>query len=153
MHARRAVAAVALQWLRFATVGAANTLLSWSLYAVLEHFGIPYLLASALAFFAGALNSYAFNRRWTFRSRRRRVPEALRFGIVQCVGLALDVWLLFFFVHDIGVHHLIAQAIVFPLASLAMFMLSRQWAFAPRHEQHCRRGHPLRPARRAHGGG
>jgi putative flippase GtrA len=126
---RPVVAAVLLQWLRFAIVGAGNTLLSWCLYAVLEHVGVHYLLASGLAFAAGALNSYAFNRRWTFRSRGRPAPEALRFGAVQCIGLALDVCLLYVLVHHVGVHHLIAQALVFPVASAVTFTLSRRWAF------------------------
>ena len=127
---RRATAEVPLQWLRFATVGAANTLLSWCLYAALERVGVPYLIASGLAFGAGAANSYAFNRRWTFRSRSRRAPEAVRFGAVQCTGLALDVVLLYALVHDVGVDHLIAQALVFPVASTVTFTLSRRWAFA-----------------------
>jgi putative flippase GtrA len=127
---RRAVAEVVLQWLRFATVGASNTLLSWCLYAVLEHIGIHYLLASGLAFATGALNSYALNRRWTFRSRGRHAPEIARFGAVQCIGLALDVCLLYVLVHQVGIDHLIAQALVFPVASVVTFTLSRRWAFA-----------------------
>jgi putative flippase GtrA len=119
-----------LQWLRFAVVGAANTLLSWCVYAVLEHVGVHYLLASGLAFVLGALNSYVLNRRWTFRSHGRRAPEAVRFGVIQCVGLGIDVTLLYVLAHDAGVHHLIAQALVFPVASAVTFGLSRQWAFA-----------------------
>jgi putative flippase GtrA len=130
LRSRRAVAEVLIQWLRFATVGASNTLLSWCLYAVLEHVGIHYLVASGLAFTAGALNSYALNRRWTFRSRGRHGPEIARFGAVQCIGLALDVCLLYVLVHQAGIHHLIAQALVFPVASVATFTLSRRWAFA-----------------------
>jgi putative flippase GtrA len=125
----RAAAAVLRQWLRFAIVGAANTLLSWCVYALLEHAGVHYLLASGLAFGVGAINSYALNRRWTFHSSGRRAPEVLRFGAVQCVGLALDVSLLYVLVHHLGVHHLIAQALVFPVASAATFTLSRGWAF------------------------
>jgi putative flippase GtrA len=126
---RRVAAAVLRQWLRFAIVGAANTLLSWCVYAVLEHAGVHYLLASGLAFTVGAVNSYAFNRRWTFRSRGRRTPEAVRFGVVQCVGLAVDVSLLYVLVHHVSVHHLVAQALVFPVASAVTFTLSRGWAF------------------------
>ena len=120
---------VLLQWLRFAIVGASNTLLSWCVYALLEHVGVHYLLASGIAFMIGAINSYAFNRRWTFRSRGRRLPEIGRFGVVQCVGLALDVALLYVLVHHAGVHRLIAQALVFPVASAVTFTLSRSWAF------------------------
>jgi putative flippase GtrA len=119
-----------VQWLRFATVGGSNTLLSWCLYAGLVRVGVHYLLASSVGFAVGALNSYALNRRWTFRSRGRRLPEALRFGVVQCVGLAVDVWLLYALVHGVGIYHLLAQALVFPAASALTFLLSRHWAFA-----------------------
>jgi putative flippase GtrA len=79
----RGSGALLLQWLRFAVVGAANTLLSWCVYAVLEHVGVHYLLASGLAFVLGAFNSYVLNRRWTFHSQGRRRPEAVRFGVIQ----------------------------------------------------------------------
>jgi putative flippase GtrA len=124
------MSAVLRQWLRFAVVGGLNTLLSWVLYALLEAAGVPYLLASAVAFAAGAVNSYVLNRRWTFRSRARRSPEVARFAIVQAVGLATDVLLLEALVRDAGVAHLLAQALVFPVASCVTFILSRRWAFS-----------------------
>jgi putative flippase GtrA len=126
----RRLAATGAQWLRFAAVGATNTLLSWCAYALLYRIGLHYLLASALAFALGVANSYIWNRRWTFRSRGRWAPEALRFAVVQCVGLGVDVGLLYGLVDGVGVHHLIAQALVFPAASAVTFVLSRQWAFA-----------------------
>ena len=117
------------QWVRFIVVGGSNTVLSWCAYAVMTHLGLAYAVASALAFALGALNSYALNRRWTFRSHELPVPELLRFGVVQAVGLALDVSLLDLLTHH-GVHHLIAQALVFPAASAVTFLLSRRWVFA-----------------------
>jgi putative flippase GtrA len=127
---RRHLPPTVAQWLRFAAVGASNTLLSWCAYALLYRIGLHYLLASALAFALGVANSYIWNRRWTFRSRGRPAPEALRFAVVQCVGLGVDVALLYALVDGVGIHHLIAQALVFPAASLVTFGLSRKWAFA-----------------------
>jgi putative flippase GtrA len=69
------VRSVLWQWLRFVAVGVSNTVLSWCVYATLEALGVPYLLASAIAFAVGALNSYVLNRRWTFHSRGRPAPE------------------------------------------------------------------------------
>jgi putative flippase GtrA len=124
------IPAVLAQWLRFAVVGGSNTLLSWCVFALLESLGVHYLLASALAFMLGAVNSYVLNRRWTFASDGHWVPELARFAVVQGVGLVIDVAALYALVHGAGVPHLLAQALVFPLASVTTFALSRRWAFA-----------------------
>lgn len=125
---------IVAQWLRFAVVGVSNTLLSTAVFAGLVHLGVPYLLGSALAFALGALNSYTLNRRWTFRSRGPRAPELARFACVQAVGLGANLALLAGLVQGAGIHHVFAQVLAFPAASIITFALSRQWAFkaAPR---------------------
>jgi putative flippase GtrA len=124
---------IVAQWLRFATVGVSNTLLSTAVFAGLFHLGVHYLLASTLAFALGALNSYILNRRWTFRSRAPRVPELARFLCVQAVGLGVNLGLLAAFVEGTGIPHVVAQVFAFPVASVVMFVLSRQWAFRTPH--------------------
>jgi putative flippase GtrA len=126
-NARRAVAG---QLVRFGIVGCSNTLLSWCAFALLVWAGVHHLVASGLAWTLGALNSYVHNRRWTFRSRGRYAPELVRFAAVQCAGLALDVVLLHALMSDTGVDALVAQALVYPATTVAMFLLSRRWAFA-----------------------
>ena len=118
------------QYLRFVTVGVSNTLLSTAAYAAFVRLGVPYLAASACAFALGAVNSYALNRRWTFRSRGRRAPELARFACVQAVGLGANLVLLAAFVAGAGVPRLLGQLLAFPLASVVTFALSRQWAFS-----------------------
>jgi putative flippase GtrA len=122
---------IVTQWLRFATVGVLNTLLSTAVFAVLFHLGVHYLLGSTLAFGVGALNSYALNRRWTFRSRAPRAPELARFVGVQVVGLGVNLVLLAALVELVGIPHVLAQLLAFPAASVITFALSRQWAFKP----------------------
>ena len=122
---------IVAQWLRFVAVGVANTLLSTAVFAGLFHLGVHYLLGSAVAFAVGALNSYALNRRWTFRSHARRAPELVRFVGVQAVGLGVDLALLAALVEAAGIRHVFAQLLVFPAASIVTFALSRQWAFRP----------------------
>lgn len=118
------------QLVRFGVVGCSNTALSWCAYALLVSAGVGVLLASAIAWTLGAVNSFVLNRRWTFRSRGRWAPEFVRFGAVQTAGLAVDVALLAALTRDAGVNELLAQALVYPATTLATFALSRQWAFA-----------------------
>ncbi len=121
---------VGLQWLRFATVGVTNTVLSLALYAALLGLGTFYLVASGVAFAVATLNSYALNRRWTFRSTGRRSPEVLRFYLVSATGLALNLALLSLFVEDVSLPSLLAQLAVIPLVSVVTFAWNRRWTFA-----------------------
>src|SRR5205085_1103924 len=75
---------VGMRLVRYATVGLANTLLTFVAFAVLTHAGVAATVASALAFAAGAMNGYALNRRWTFRTRGRFG----RYVAVQALGAA-----------------------------------------------------------------
>jgi putative flippase GtrA len=122
---------VGSQWLRFALVGASNTVLYAVAYMSLGRLGVHYVVASILAFVIGALNGYVLNRRWTFRSRASRVPELARFACAQLLGVVASLALLASLVELAGFHHLAAQAVAFPVASLLTFALSRAWAFAP----------------------
>ena len=115
---------------RFGLVGCSNTALSWCVYALLVRSGVHVLLASTLAWTLGALNSFVLNRRWTFRSRGRWTPELVRFAAVQGAGLVMNLGLLAALTRDAGVHPLVAQALVYPVTTLATFALSRQWAFS-----------------------
>ena len=122
--------AVLAQLVRFGVVGCSNTALSWCAYALLVRSGMHVLTASAVAWTLGAVNSYVLNRRWTFRSRGRWTPELVRFGAVQCAGLAMNLGLLAALTRDAGVAPLVAQALVYPVTTMATFALSRQWAFS-----------------------
>ena len=125
------MARLAAQWLRFTLVGVSNTALSLAAFALLERGGVHYLLSSAAAFVLGALNSYALNRRWTFRSDAPPAPELARFLFVQAAGLGTNLVLLAELVEVAGLHHLMAQLIAFPFSSVVTFTLARRWAFAP----------------------
>jgi putative flippase GtrA len=121
---------VGVQWLRFATVGVSNTILSLALYAGLLRLGTFYLAASAVAFVVATLNSYALNRRWTFRSNGRRGPEVVRFYVVSAGGLALDLGLLYVLVDHARVPSFAAQLVVIPFVSVVTFAWNRRWTFA-----------------------
>src|SRR4051794_12316655 len=114
----------------FGIVGCNTTALSWCVFALLVHAGVAVLFPPPPAWTLGAVNSYALNRRWTFRSRGRYAPELVRFVAVQSAGLALDVVLVAALTRDAGVHELVAQPLVYPATTVATFALSRQWAFA-----------------------
>jgi putative flippase GtrA len=118
---------VSAQFGRFLTVGLTNTALSLLAYAVLVQV-VPYWLAGALAFAAGAVNGFVLNRRWTFAA-----PDSggarLRYLTVQLAGLGATTGLLRLYVSGAGVGRMSAYALTIPAVTVATFAANRGWTF------------------------
>ena len=74
------------QFGRFLAVGLSNTALSFVVYGALVEI-VPYWIAGALAFAAGAVNGYVLNRRWTFGGAPDSGGARARYLAVQLGGL------------------------------------------------------------------
>lgn len=116
------------QLARFATVGAANTLVTLVTFAVLSALGASAPAAGALAFAAGAANGYRLNRGWTFASARRGIQTAARYVTVQGLGAGLDALGL----AALHLPRMQGEVLVLPCVTLVTFALSRQWVFGRR---------------------
>jgi putative flippase GtrA len=120
---------VSAQFARFLTVGLSNTALSYLVYASLVAV-VPYWIAGALAFAAGAVNGYVLNRRWTFAAADS-VGARTRYVAVQLAGLGTTTGLLWLLVGREGLHRLWAYALTIPVVTLATFAANRTWTFQP----------------------
>lgn len=95
-----------VQFIKFALIGASNTLVTLIVGFVLENI-IGVYAAQTVGYICGVLNSYIWNTVWTFRKERKRnVAEILKFLIVNAAvwaislgiiailknALGLDVW-------------------------------------------------------------
>jgi len=116
---------------RFLVVGLSNTVLSFLVYRLLLAIGAWYVLAAPVAFAAGALNGYVFNRRWTFAARdttRARVS----YVVVQAAGALSTSVLVLFFVRVLGTGRGWAYLAAIPPVTLCMFAANRLWTFGKR---------------------
>jgi putative flippase GtrA len=113
---------------KFALVGVSNTLLSLCVYSVLVAAGEWYPLAAGLAFLAGALNGYAWNRRWTFRRGSRRAP--LKYLAVQLAGLGATELLLWALVSPAGLEQVAGYVLTVAAVTTGTFLANRTWTFA-----------------------
>jgi putative flippase GtrA len=117
------------QLCRFATVGVANTLLSYAFYTGLVAARVPYPVAGAAGFAAGALNGYILNRRWTFACSDTAKARA-RYLVVQFGGLGATTALLWLVVTLGATGRLLGYALTIPIVTLATFSVNRSWTFA-----------------------
>lgn len=121
---------VVVQFLKFGIVGVSNTLLAFAVYTLLlKVFGVWYVAASGIGFAAGAVNGFLLNRRWTFREHVGDALTPVRWAIVQTCGLALNLGLVYVFVHDLGMDELVGQIPTTAIVTVLTFAANRSWTF------------------------
>ncbi len=132
-HVRRLNTPLLVQFIKFGIVGISNTLITFAVYTLLlKVFGVWYLAASAIGFTAGAINGFLLNRAWTFREHVGDALTPVRWGAVQCSGLALNEGLLYLFVDRVGLDKLLAQACATAIVTVLTFLANRAWTFRMR---------------------
>jgi putative flippase GtrA len=78
---------------RFTAVGACNTALDTVLYFVLTHWlglGGVKILAKCLSYTAGIVNSFHWNRAWTFHSQARIAVTLIPFFLASLAALVIN---------------------------------------------------------------
>jgi|SRR6185437_10329414 len=98
------------KFIGFLFVGSFNTVMALVVYAVLLWTGLHYLLASAATFVFGVLEGYTLNSFLVFKEKPR-FKSLLRFALVYCISLALNLLMMYVLVEWLHTGKLIAQII------------------------------------------
>ncbi|MCL2207727.1 MAG: GtrA family protein [Fibromonadales bacterium] len=118
---------------RFGIVGVANTLIYYSLYAVLTYAGLFYLLSSIVAFAISMANAFYWNNKHVFfenRESRNAVSSAFRMVISYAFsGFVVGSILLYILVDVYDVSEYIAPLFGLCITVPLNFMLNRFWVF------------------------
>lgn len=91
-------------------VGSFNTIMGLVVYSALLWLGMHYLLASAATFIFGVLEGYTLNSLLVFKEKPR-FKSLLRFALVYCISLALNLLMMYVLVDGLHMGKLIAQII------------------------------------------
>jgi putative flippase GtrA len=119
------------QFVKYGLVGASNTIVNFVVYSIGVTIGIDYLVALVLGYAVGSLNSYILNRHWTFRARHiAHATAGSRFALVTVCAIAVNLGLLYVFVHHLGISKIPAQAILTVPLLAVTFPINRWWSFA-----------------------
>ncbi|MEK0316891.1 GtrA family protein [Cohnella sp. 56] len=116
---------------KFAAIGVLNTGIDIAIFALLVYaLSWPSLLAQCVSYFLAFLNSYWWNRRWTFGMRERgSARELLKFGAVNAASFLCATGVLLAAEQGVGLTP-IAAKLVSVAASLAVnYAGSKLWVF------------------------
>jgi putative flippase GtrA len=119
------------EFVRFLIVGAANTLISLVVYRGLLAVGVWYVVAAPVAWGAGVVNGYVFNRRWTFAARDTRRARVL-YALFGAIGAGVASLLVVLFVRGAGIGRFEAYLAAVPPVTVATFLANRYWTFSER---------------------
>ena len=91
------------QIFKFGAVGVLNTLVDLGLLNLLVYLGMGAVLANTISFSAAAVNSFFWNKFWTFRERERAWQrQIVPFILVVTVGLVMSDLLIYYFHTQMG---------------------------------------------------
>jgi putative flippase GtrA len=112
-------------------VGLGNTAVDFTVFFLLNLSGIYYLFAQVLSYLAGVINSFFFNRKWTFRmSHKTNLTEFAKFFSVNCLSLLVSSSLLYILYdkNHLDIWH--AKITATGVGFAVNFIGSRIWVFA-----------------------
>ena len=115
---------------KFAVVGVANTLIDYGVFALLAQvLSVNVYLSQVIGYSCGILNSYVWNRSWTFQSESKFFSPALvRFLVLNLTMLALSTGLLALFL-KLGLSKLVAKGCTVVVTMAIGFVVNRLWVF------------------------
>lgn len=128
------------QFIKFNVVGAMNTFVDMAVYYALIAMGVGYGAAQVCGYACGMINSYLWNKSWTFRHTQAREPETdrragkgrlIRFAVLNAATLGLSLALLYVAVTVNGWSQIWSKLAVTAVTTVINFTGSRLWVFKP----------------------
>ncbi|MBC2579452.1 GtrA family protein [Clostridium sp. DJ247] len=118
---------------RFSMVGVANTLIDFVTFSMFHSlFGINYMVSQGLGYSFGVVNSFIFNRKWTFNQRhsnKKLTQELLQFIVVNLISLIITIIAMNILVKHFYFNVYMSKVIVTVIAQITNFLFYKLWVF------------------------
>lgn len=118
---------------RFVFVGGINTVVGYGAFAILVALNVPYLIANTISTVIGVINSYLWNRFFTFKSKNKAIAEICRFAFVYFVSYCIGMLFLFIIVGHMYLNTYIAGALNIIVTTLISWFGHKNFSFRARH--------------------
>lgn len=120
-----------IQLSRYAVVGLASNAVGYLLYLLLTYAGMGHKSAMSLLYVIGVVQTFYFNRSWSFNHQGMAHTAFIRYVIAYALGYLLNLALLWLAVDHLHMPHQGVQAAAIVLVALSLFMMHKYWVFAP----------------------
>lgn len=119
-----------VQFVNFGIVGLSNTVVAYSVYAVLVYYNLHPQIANIISFMVSVLNAYIWNRVWVFSGHQvKKVSTPFKFIVVYGGNLLLGILLLYLYLNVWHLNKYIAPFISLPVTVPLNYILNKLWVF------------------------
>lgn len=117
------------EFARFATVGVVSNAALFLLYLLLTQLGLGHKLAASVTYVIGVLQTFVFNRSWSFQDRGAAGPALGRYITAYGLGYALNILVLALLVDRMGYPHPWVQGGMIIVLAVMLFAAQKLWVF------------------------
>jgi putative flippase GtrA len=114
---------------RYLILGGVGASVDATVFLLLNHLGVPPLIANTISTILGIGISYGLNSKYTFNQAQYSRFAATKFFTVGLVGLTLSSIILWVLIEMIDTKPFTAKVITLPAVALIQFTLNRLWTF------------------------
>ncbi|HEY4755975.1 MAG TPA: GtrA family protein [Ignavibacteriaceae bacterium] len=119
------------QFFKYSIVGIFNTAIGLTvIYFFFNVLNFNYIIANIIGYACGLVNSFVWNKKWTFKSSQHYSKEIVPFLIVFGISYAANLLAVIISVEFIEIHPNIAQIIGIAAYSSTNFFINRYWTFS-----------------------
>ena len=125
----RYILKIHVQFFRYALVGIMSNAIGYGLYLAITSAGIGHKSTMTGLYVLGVLQTFIFNRSWSFGHDGHLSSAFIRYVIVYGIGYLLNLVALFWLVDVIGYPHQLVQAAMIITVAVFLFVAQRHWVF------------------------
>ncbi len=123
--------ALRLQVIRFGIVGLTSNLVLYLLYLGLTAIEVEPKLAMSLVYVVGVVQTFVFNKNWTFKHHGRLSATFVRYVGVYLAGYLINLGALIVAVDQFGYPHQWVQGVMILVLAVFLFVMQRVCVFQP----------------------
>lgn len=118
------------QAIKYGLVGVVNTLITAAvIWVMMKIFGASDVLSNITGYIAGLINSFIWNKKWTFESSVSWVSGAVKFGVVFIVCYLLQLGVLLYLNKTLTIDTYYNQLIAMVFYTVINFVMNKFYTF------------------------
>jgi len=117
------------QFIRYVVVGLASNAVIYLVYILLTRLGIGPKLAMSLLYGLGVLQTFVFNRKWSFQFGGAATPALIRYATLYALGYVINFVVILLLVDQQGLPHQWVMGVLVLFMAAFFFVGQKFWVF------------------------